>query len=187
MRRRACLAQRSFAALALLDAARMHARPANAGPGVPAAYADRTQAGAAATGSAKRLQDATLAAAAAEQLVKGGKTDLLLRFFDSEFFDEWIAVSYLWRTKAEARRQALTHAPFETALTLGRAQGVRDYLCNRMYTLDEHHVESYLSQIVALAILRPSPALERLLLDFCSRSVRLGCKASPSLPSAPRQ
>jgi hypothetical protein len=58
-----------------------------------------------------------------------------------------------------------------------RAQGVRDYLCNRMYTLNEDHVESYLSQIVALAILRPSPALERLLLDFCSRSVRLACKA----------
>ena len=55
---------------------------------------------------------------------------------------------------------------------------MRDYLCNRMYTLDEDRVESYLSQIVALAILRPSPALERLLLDFCSRSVRLACKVS---------
>lgn len=30
-----------------------------------------------------------------------GRTDLLLRFFHSEFFDEWIAVSYLWRTRAE--------------------------------------------------------------------------------------
>ena len=83
--------------------ARMDARPAHAGPSVSGAYADRALAGAAATGSAKRLQDAGAAAAAAEQLAKGGKTDLLLRFFDSEFFDEWIAVSYLWRTKAEAR------------------------------------------------------------------------------------
>ena len=70
---------------------------------MPAAYPERALAGAAAGGSDKRVQDAALAAAAAEQLVKGGKTDLLLRFFDSEFFDEWIAVSYLWRTKAEAR------------------------------------------------------------------------------------
>jgi hypothetical protein len=53
-----------------------------------------------------------------------------------------------------------------------------------MYTLNEDRVESYLSQIVALAILRPSPALERLLLDFCSRSVRLACKASRSACAA---
>lgn len=32
-----------------------------------------------------------------------GRTDLLLRFFHSEFFDEWIAVSYLWKTRAEVR------------------------------------------------------------------------------------
>ena len=81
----------------------MDARPAHAGPSVPAVYAERALAGAAPPGSAKRVQDAALAAAAAEQLVKGGKTDLLLRFFDSEFFDEWIAISYLWRTKAEVR------------------------------------------------------------------------------------
>ena len=24
-----------------------------------------------------------------------GKTDLLLRFFDSQFFDEWIAITYV--------------------------------------------------------------------------------------------
>ena len=55
-----------------------------------------------AAGAARRTE-AALAAAAAEQCLAKGKTDLLLRFFDSEFFDEWIAVSYLWRTKAEAR------------------------------------------------------------------------------------
>lgn len=54
---------------------------------------------------------------------------------------------------------------------------MRDYLCNRMYTLDEDRVENYLSQIVSLAILRPSPALNRLVVDLCSRSVRLACKA----------
>ena len=84
---------------------------------MPAAYADRALAGTAATGSAKRAQDAALAAAAAEHLVKGGKTDLLLRFFDSEFFDEWIAVSYLWRTKAEVRKPPAARERLNPALT----------------------------------------------------------------------
>ena len=64
---------------------------------------------------------------------------------------------------------------------------MRDYLCNRMYTLDEDRVESYLSQIVALAILRPSPALDRLVVDFCSRSVRLACKARRGAHAADRR
>ena len=29
------------------------------------------------------------------------KAETLLRFFDSEHFDEWIAISYLWRTTDE--------------------------------------------------------------------------------------
>jgi len=44
-----------------------------------------------------------------------GKTDLLLRLFDSDFFDEWIAVSYLWRSKTEvlrARAPRPTRAPW---------------------------------------------------------------------------
>ena len=149
---------------------------------MPASLAERALAGAAVSGSAKLGHEAA-SLAAAEHLVTGGKTDLLLRFFDSEFFDEWIAVSYLWRTKAEARwaHPGCISAKPLSLTSLRCAQGVRDYLCNRMYTLNEDRVESYLSQIVALAILRPSPALERLLLDFCSRSVRLACKASPLL------
>lgn len=93
----------------------MEARQAHAGPSAPAAFAERALAGAGAPGSAKRVHEAALASAAAEQLVKGGKTDLLLRFFDSEFFDEWIAVSYLWRTKAEVR--SVTRRAFKIALT----------------------------------------------------------------------
>jgi hypothetical protein len=58
-----------------------------------------------------------------------GKTDVLLRFFDSEFFDEWVAISYLWRTTNE---------------------GVIDYLCNRMYSLSDERIERYLSQIITL-------------------------------------
>lgn len=56
------------------------------------------------------------------------------------------------------------------------AQGVRDYLCNRMYSLNEERVEAYLSQLVALALQHPSPALARLCVDLCSRSARLACK-----------
>jgi len=55
-------------------------------------------------------------------------------------------------------------------------QGVRDYLCNRLYSLEERRVETYLAQLVAHAVAHPSPCLERLLLDFCSRSLRLGVK-----------
>lgn len=84
-----------------------------------------------------------------------GKTDLLLRFFDSEFFDEWIAISYLWRTRSE---------------------GVIDYLCNRMYSLPDDRVERYLSQVIMLQILRPNASLERTIIDFCGRSIRLGTK-----------
>ena len=91
------------------SAARMDARPARAEQSTQATLAERALlqgrspyegAAASASGSAKLGHEAALAA---EHLVAGGKTDLLLRFFDSEFFDEWIAVSYLWRTKAEAR------------------------------------------------------------------------------------
>ena len=81
-----------------------------------------------------------------------GKTDVLLRFFDSEFFDEWIAVSYLWRATN---------------------QEVIDYLCNRMYTLSDDRIERYLSQIIVLQTLRPNPSLERTI-TICARSIRLG-------------
>ncbi len=54
---------------------------------------------------------------------------------------------------------------------------MRDYLCNRMYSLDEDGVESYLGQLVTLAVSSPSASLDRLVFDFCSRSVRLACKA----------
>jgi len=56
------------------------------------------------------------------------------------------------------------------------AQGVRDYLCNRMYSLNEERVEAYLSQLVAMALQNPSPALARLCVDLCARSARLACK-----------
>ncbi|CAL0330033.1 unnamed protein product [Lupinus luteus] len=79
----------------------------------------------------------------------------LIRFFDSSFFCEWIAVSYLYKHD---------HA------------GVRDYLCNRMYTLPLHGIESYLFQICYMMIHKPSPSLDKFVIDVCSKSLKIALK-----------
>lgn len=84
-----------------------------------------------------------------------GKTDLLLRFFDSQFFDEWIALTYLYKSNSP---------------------GVQDYLCNRLYGLPEAGVERYLSQICQLVISRPFGSLERVLAALCASSLRIAVK-----------
>jgi len=160
-----------------------------------------------------------------------GSTDgALLHFFETEF-DEWIAVSYLWRTKSEVRsgswggagvgqdcrctRSRLAQprcsrpprstrgcpaAPPRTGdaararrchwvsggAVCGQGlpgiapsrlrQGVRDYLCNRAYSLGEARLERYLGQLVALVVACPSASLKRLLCDLCASSSRLACK-----------
>ncbi|KAJ2004770.1 Phosphatidylinositol 4-kinase pik1alpha (PI4-kinase)(PtdIns-4-kinase) [Coemansia thaxteri] len=79
-------------------------------------------------------------------------SSLLLRLFTSQFFDSWLAVSYLFRY------------PHIT--------GVQHYLCNelRRFPLDE--VEFFLPQLVHLLITRPneSTAVESLLLDMSLQS-----------------
>ncbi|KAJ2793314.1 Phosphatidylinositol 4-kinase pik1alpha (PI4-kinase)(PtdIns-4-kinase), partial [Coemansia furcata] len=79
-------------------------------------------------------------------------SSLLLRLFTSQFFDSWLAVSYLFR---------YPHIP-----------GVQHYLCNelRKFPLDE--VEFFLPQLVHLLITRPneSTAIESLLLDMSLQS-----------------
>jgi len=92
-----------------------------------------------------------------------GRTDLLLRFFDSEFFNEWIAVQYLYTSKST---------------------GVQDYICNRIYTLPESGIERYLSQMTSLLLKRPGSALERCVVDLCSRSLRLAVKVHWYLQAA---
>lgn len=89
------------------------------------------------------------------QLPPPGRTDLLLRFFDSQFFDEWIALFYL-------------HTSTST--------GVHDYICNRMYAMPEASVERFLLQLTTLVLQRPGSTLERLLLDLCSRSLCVAVK-----------
>lgn len=84
-----------------------------------------------------------------------GESGWLIRFFDSAFFCEWIAVSYLYKHD---------HA------------GVRDYLCNRMYTLPLSGIESYLFQICYMLVHKPSPSLDKFVIDMCSKSLQIALK-----------
>ncbi|KAK9292518.1 hypothetical protein L1049_020491 [Liquidambar formosana] len=84
-----------------------------------------------------------------------GESGWLIRFFDSSFFCEWIAVSYLYKHD---------HA------------GVRDYLCNRMYTLPLSGIESYLFQICYMLVHKPSPSLDKFVIDMCSKSLQIALK-----------
>ncbi|KAL6588179.1 Phosphatidylinositol 4-kinase beta 1 [Orobanche minor] len=84
-----------------------------------------------------------------------GESGWLIRFFDSTFFCEWIAVSYLYKHD---------HS------------GVRDYLCNRMYTLPLTGIESYLFQICYMLIHKPSPSLDKFVIDVCSKSLKIALK-----------
>uniref|UniRef100_A0A1D1XRF3 Phosphatidylinositol 4-kinase beta 1 n=1 Tax=Anthurium amnicola TaxID=1678845 RepID=A0A1D1XRF3_9ARAE len=85
----------------------------------------------------------------------GGECGWLIRFFDSAFFCEWIAVSYLYKHD---------HA------------GVRDYLCNRMYTLPLPGLENYLFQICYMLVHKPSPSLDKFVIDMCSKSLQIALK-----------
>ncbi|XP_020587113.1 phosphatidylinositol 4-kinase beta 1-like [Phalaenopsis equestris] len=84
-----------------------------------------------------------------------GENGWLIRFFDSAFFCEWIAVSYLYKHEHP---------------------GVRDYLCNRMYTLPLAGLENYLFQICYMLVHKPSPSLDKFVIDTCSKSLRIALK-----------
>ncbi|KAK3411453.1 hypothetical protein EUGRSUZ_I00214 [Eucalyptus grandis] len=84
-----------------------------------------------------------------------GEAGWLIRFFNSAFFCEWIAVSYLYKHN---------HT------------GVRDYLCNRMYTLPLSGIESYLFQICYMMVHKPSPSLDKFVIDICSQSLKIALK-----------
>ncbi|KGN48357.1 phosphatidylinositol 4-kinase beta 1 isoform X2 [Cucumis sativus] len=86
---------------------------------------------------------------------ESGESGWLIRFFDSAFFCEWIAVSYLYKHE---------HS------------GVRDYLCNRMYTLPLSGLESYLFQICYMMVHKPSPSLDKFVIDMCSKSLHIAMK-----------
>jgi phosphatidylinositol 4-kinase B len=76
----------------------------------------------------------------------------LLRFFKSEFFDCWIAVSYLFKYKTI---------------------GIQDYICRLMRNFPIEQVQFFLPQLCQLVVFRPdcdSTSLEFFILETCHRS-----------------
>ncbi|GMH36264.1 hypothetical protein BSKO_04132 [Bryopsis sp. KO-2023] len=86
---------------------------------------------------------------------QGGRTDLLLRLFDSDFFDAWLALTYIYQRDTS---------------------GVHDYLCNKLYELPERDIERYLSQFCQVIVAKPGSSLERVVIDLCARSLRIAVK-----------
>ncbi|RKP09988.1 kinase-like domain-containing protein, partial [Thamnocephalis sphaerospora] len=80
---------------------------------------------------------------------------LLLRLFNSEFFNSWIAVSYLFRYPENI--------------------GIQHYLCNELRKFPLNEIEFFLPQFCHLLISRPteSVALESFLLDRCQVSTHI--------------
>jgi len=83
------------------------------------------------------------------------QTDLLLRLFDSNFFDEWMAVSYLFKHSGT---------------------GIEDYICNRLYDFPDRKLEKYLPQICIILASRSTSSLERFFSDLCARSLNVAVK-----------
>ncbi|KAJ1940826.1 Phosphatidylinositol 4-kinase pik1alpha (PI4-kinase)(PtdIns-4-kinase), partial [Linderina macrospora] len=79
-------------------------------------------------------------------------SSLLLRLFTSQFFDSWLAVSYLFRYP--------------------QMVGAQHFLCNELRKFPIDEVEFFLPQLVHLLITRPneSIAVESLLMDMSLRS-----------------
>lgn len=79
--------------------------------------------------------------------------DSLLRLFRSDFFDAFMAVTYLYRYR-------------ETV-------GVHDYLCNELYVLADADLEVFMPQLCNLLVFHApnSPGLERFVMDKCASSM----------------
>ncbi|GJQ13773.1 hypothetical protein GpartN1_g5564.t1 [Galdieria partita] len=77
----------------------------------------------------------------------------LLRLFRSDFFDAWMAVTYLYRYRG--------------------SRGVHDYLCNELYKLSDEDLELYLPQLCNLLVhhAQNSVALEKFVMDKCAQSM----------------
>lgn len=90
----------------------------------------------------------------------GGGGGLLLRLFESDCFDSFFHMHYLY------------HRP---------EQGVQDYLVNLLYRRPDEEIHFYLPQLSQLAICRAQKeqaALSRFLLDKSARSMHLALKGS---------
>ncbi|KAI9317864.1 kinase-like domain-containing protein [Dichotomocladium elegans] len=80
---------------------------------------------------------------------------LLLRLFTSEFFNSWIAISYLFRYPDNV--------------------GIQHYLCRELKKFPISEIEFFLPQLIHLLISRPteSVALECFLVEMCERSTHM--------------
>eukprot|EP00171_Calliarthron_tuberculosum_P017103 IDg17103t1 len=89
----------------------------------------------------------------AGKLSVGSNMDSLLRLFRSDFFDAFMAVTYLYRYR-------------ETV-------GVHDYLCNELYVLSDADLEVFMPQLCNLLVFHApnSPGLERFVMDKCASSM----------------
>lgn len=79
--------------------------------------------------------------------------DSLLRLFRSDFFDAFMAVTYLYRYR--------------------ETRGVHDYLCNELYVLSDADLEVFMPQLCNLLVHHApnSPGLERFVMDKCASSM----------------
>ncbi|CDF38036.1 unnamed protein product [Chondrus crispus] len=79
----------------------------------------------------------------------------LLRLFRSDFFDAFMAVTYLYRYR--------------------ESRGVHDYLCNELYHLSDADLEAFMPQVCNLLVYhaRDSPGLERFIMDKCADSMHM--------------
>ncbi|KAI9474221.1 MAG: kinase-like domain-containing protein [Benjaminiella poitrasii] len=80
---------------------------------------------------------------------------LLLRLFTSEYFNAWIAISYIFRYPDNV--------------------GIQHYLCTQLRNFPIAEIEFFLPQLMHLLITRPteSVALECYLLDACEKSMHI--------------
>jgi len=76
------------------------------------------------------------------------------RLFDSDFFDEFMALTYL-------------HRPAKP--------GVHEYLCRKLLEFPEDAIDRYLNQLCYLAV-DSVPALSDTVVEFCRRSLRVAVK-----------
>ncbi|KAK4534240.1 hypothetical protein CDCA_CDCA01G0265 [Cyanidium caldarium] len=83
----------------------------------------------------------------------GASMGWLLRLFRSDFFDAWMAVTYLYRYR--------------------KTRGVLEYLCNELYNLNLDELELYLPQLCNILVFhaRDSTALEKFIMDKCAESM----------------
>jgi len=79
---------------------------------------------------------------------------MLLRLFDSDFFDEFIALTYL-------------HRPAKP--------GVHEYICRKLLSFPEEAVDCYLNQFCFLAV-DGVPSAGDMVVEFCRKSFRIAVK-----------